>query len=77
MASTVGSRLAFILGVVMILLGIFVALRPLLVPGRPLTGRVWLDVAFAALFLIRGVMNVRAAQAAARRARAAEVPRAD
>ena len=62
MTSTLGSRIIAGIGVVMLVLGIYVALRPLLAPGRPLTGRVWLDMAFAVLFLVRGWMNVRSAR---------------
>ena len=69
MASTVGSRFVLVLGVVLFLLGAFVALRLVVAPGRPLTGRLWLDLAFAALFLVRGAMNVRAARAAGARSR--------
>jgi hypothetical protein len=65
-ATTIGSRAVLVLGVLMIALGLYVALRPLVAPGRPLTGRLWLDVAFAALFLLRGAMNVRSARRAAR-----------
>lgn len=43
----------------MIGLGAFVALRPLWAGPRPLTDSRWLDIAFAAFFLIRGIMNVR------------------
>jgi hypothetical protein len=50
------------LGVIMIVLGAVVALRPLYAPGRSLTGSPWMDMAFAVLFLLRGVMNVRSAR---------------
>jgi hypothetical protein len=51
-----------VLGVIMIVLGAIVALHPLWAPGRSLTGSVWMDMAFAALFLLRGLMNVRSAK---------------
>lgn len=49
------------LGVVMILLGAFIAIRPLIPPSKPITASRLLDVAFAAFFIIRGWMNVRTA----------------
>jgi hypothetical protein len=51
-----------VLGIVMILLGSYVALHPLWANGRPITTSIWFDMAFAALFLLRGVMNVRGAR---------------
>jgi hypothetical protein len=55
-------RVTLALGVVMILLGAFVALRPLWAGPRPLTASRWLDAAFAFFFLARGWMNVRLAR---------------
>jgi len=52
-------KIRFVLGWIMILLGAFVAVHPLWSHGRPVTGSLWLDMAFAAVFLLRGVMNVR------------------
>jgi uncharacterized membrane protein HdeD (DUF308 family) len=52
--------LRLVLGWVMIALGLFVALHPLWSHGRPVTASIWLDMAFAAVFLLRGVMNIRA-----------------
>jgi hypothetical protein len=49
-----------VLGWVMIALGLYVAVHPLWSHGRPVTQSIWLDMAFAAVFLLRGVMNVRA-----------------
>ena len=49
-----------VLGWIMIALGLYVALHPLWSHGKPVTTSLWLDMAFAALFLLRGVMNVRA-----------------
>lgn len=54
------SRLLLALGAILIVIGAYVALRPLL-GGAPVTGSRLLDMAFAAFFLLRGVMNVRAA----------------
>ena len=48
-----------VLGWVMIALGAYVAVHPLWSHGSPVTTSLWLDMAFAALFLLRGVMNVR------------------
>jgi hypothetical protein len=55
-------RVTLALGVVMILLGAFVALRPLWAGPRPLSASRWLDAAFALFFLLRGWMNVRLAR---------------
>lgn len=54
--------LPLVTGAVMILLGAFIALRPLWAGPRPLSNSRWLDVAFAAFFLLRGLMNVRGAR---------------
>ena len=56
------TTIKLVLGVIMIALGAIVALRPLYAPGRSLTGSPWMDMAFAVLFLLRGVMNVRSAR---------------
>lgn len=50
-----------VLGVVMMLLGGYVAVRPMFVRGMTITGHAWLDAAFALVFLVRGWMNVRRA----------------
>ena len=55
------ARIALITGAVMILLGVFIAVRPLWAGPAPLSNSRWLDVAFAAFFLLRGTMNVRGA----------------
>jgi hypothetical protein len=52
------ARLSLVLGVVMVGLGSYVALRPLW-NRVPLTGQRWTDVAFATFFLLRGVMYLR------------------
>lgn len=62
MAYTPRSTFVLVLGVLMIALGLYVAVRPLVTPGPPLTGSRWLDIAFGAVFLLRGVMNVRSAR---------------
>ena len=48
-----------IVGWVMIALGVFVAVHPMLPNARPITGALWLDIAFAVFFLVRGGMNVK------------------
>jgi hypothetical protein len=52
--------LSLVLGLLMIGLGAFVALRPLFVGRHPLTGQPFLDVAFALFFVLRGAMYLRA-----------------
>jgi hypothetical protein len=59
--SNVRRTIALVLGVVMIGLGAFLAVRPLLPGQRALTGSRWFDAAFALFFLLRGWMNVRSA----------------
>jgi len=53
-----------LIGVVMVIFGAFIALRPLFVHGPPLTPSRWLDVVFALFFLLRGLMNIRVARRA-------------
>jgi hypothetical protein len=53
------STMRLVLGWVMIALGLFVAVHPLWAHGRPVTTSIWLDMGFAAVFLLRGVMNLR------------------
>ena len=48
-----------VLGWIMIALGAYVAVHPLWSHGKPVTTSLWLDMAFAAVFLLRGVMNLR------------------
>lgn len=50
-----------VLGVVMFVIGLYVAVRPLWTHNATLTGARWLDMAFAIVFMLRGVMNVRVA----------------
>jgi hypothetical protein len=57
----VRSRFLLALGAILIAIGGYLAIRPLLGTGAPITSSRWLDAAFAVFFLIRGVMNVRAA----------------
>jgi hypothetical protein len=52
-------KIRLVLGWIMILLGAYVAVHPLWSHGKPVTTSLWLDMAFAAVFLLRGLMNVR------------------
>lgn len=51
-----------VLGVALFLLGAFIAVRPLFTHFAVLTGTRWLDVTFALVFMLRGVLNVKTAQ---------------
>jgi uncharacterized membrane protein HdeD (DUF308 family) len=53
--------LRLILGVVLVALGVFVAVRPLFTHNAVLTGARWLDITFAFVFTLRGVFNVKTA----------------
>jgi hypothetical protein len=57
--SSTRARVTLAIGIVMMGLGAFVALRPLWAGAVPLSNSRWLDVAFAFFFLLRGWMNVR------------------
>ena len=50
-----------VLGVIMFGLGLYVALHPLWTHNALITGTRWLDMAFAVVFMLRGVLNVRTA----------------
>ena len=50
-----------VLGVAMLVIGAYVAVRPLWTHNATITGARWLDMAFAIVFMLRGVMNVRTA----------------
>jgi uncharacterized membrane protein HdeD (DUF308 family) len=49
------------LGVVMFAIGVFVAVRPLWSHNAVFLGARWLDLTFAAVFMLRGAINVRTA----------------
>ena len=53
--------LTFVLGVIMFGLGLYVGLRPIWTHNAVVTGARWLDMAFALVFMLRGVLNVRTA----------------
>jgi hypothetical protein len=50
-----------VLGVIMFGIGVYVGVRPLWTHNSILTGARWLDMAFAAVFMLRGGLNVRTA----------------
>lgn len=52
------TRVGVVIGVVMFLIGSYVALHPLLRRG-PVTTSPWLDLAFATFFLVRGWLYLR------------------
>ena len=56
------SYLGVAIGATMVGLGIFIIVRLLALGLPPLTGRLWLDLAFAALFLARGGMYLARAR---------------
>lgn len=51
-----------VLGVALFLLGAFIAVRPLFTHYAVLTSARWLDITFALVFMLRGVLNVKTAQ---------------
>lgn len=53
--------ITLVLGAIMFAIGLFVAVRPLFTHNAVLMGARWLDFAFAAVFMLRGVINVRTA----------------
>jgi uncharacterized membrane protein HdeD (DUF308 family) len=53
--------LTLVLGVIMFVIGLFVAVRPLWTHNGVLTGARWLDMTFAFVFMLRGAINVRTA----------------
>lgn len=61
------NRFVLLLGAIQVAVGVFIALRPLVGSGAPLTSTRVLDMAFAAFFLIRGIMNMRTALRTPRR----------
>ena len=61
-----GSVFKLILGVVLIGLGAFVAVRPLWAPRSTVTPSRFLDVTFAVVFILRGLVHVRSALRASR-----------
>lgn len=50
-----------VLGVILFALGLFIAVRPLFTHNAVLTSARWLDMTFAAVFMLRGGLNVKTA----------------
>ncbi len=50
-----------VLGAAMLVIGVYVAVRPLWTHNATVTGARWLDMAFAIVFILRGVINIRVA----------------
>lgn len=57
--SLASSTLGLGIGAVMAALGVYIALRALVVGGAPLTGSLGLDLAFAVFFIARGGLQYR------------------
>jgi uncharacterized membrane protein HdeD (DUF308 family) len=55
--------LGLVIGVILVGLGLFIAVRPLLTHNAVLTSARWLDLTFALVFMLRGVINIRTAMA--------------
>lgn len=51
--------IALVLGVVMVALGAWLLVSAFLLRRGPVTSSVWLDLAFALFFILRGGMNLR------------------
>lgn len=61
-----GAVVKLALGAILIGLGAYVAVRPLWTPHSTVTPSRFLDVTFAVVFILRGIVNVRAALRAPR-----------
>ena len=64
MPASARTYLGAVLGTVMAGLGLFVVVRLAAMGQPPLTGALWLDIAFALFFLVRGGMYFRALRGA-------------
>jgi hypothetical protein len=53
------NTLKLVLGVVMFVLGLYIAVRPMFTNNAILTGSRWLDATFSLVFMLRGAINVR------------------
>ena len=67
------SVVTLVLGVAMFAIGLYVALHPLWTHNSTITGTRWLDVAFALVFMLRGLVNFRVVRDRQRAARASSV----
>ena len=59
---TARATIVLVIGIIMVALGAYIALRLLWMGGAPLTGTRWLDLAFGAFFAFRGALNIRSAR---------------
>lgn len=55
-------HVALVLGVIMVALGAWLLVNSVILRRPAVSGQLWLDAGFAALFVLRGVMNVRSAR---------------
>lgn len=53
--------ITLVLGVVLVAIGVYIAVRPLWTHNANLMGAHWLDMAVAAVSMLRGVINIRVA----------------
>lgn len=63
-------RIVLVIGLAMMALGAYIALRPFWAGRAPMSSSRWIDMAFAAFFLVRGLMNVQGARRALARMQA-------
>jgi hypothetical protein len=53
--------ITLVLGVVLVAIGVYIAARPLWTHNATLMGARWLDMAVAAVSMLRGAVNIRVA----------------
>jgi hypothetical protein len=53
--------ITLVLGAVLVAIGLFIAMRPLWTHNATLMGARWLDMAVAAVSMLRGAVNMRVA----------------
>jgi hypothetical protein len=56
MTPPAGARVGLVIGAIMVALGVYIALRVLATGAPPLTGALWLDLAFGFFFVVRGAL---------------------
>jgi len=54
------NTLRLVLGWIMVAIALYLVVHLVWSRGTPQTPSIWLDIAFAVLFLLRGLMNLRA-----------------
>ncbi|MEP7384393.1 MAG: hypothetical protein ABI910_22135 [Gemmatimonadota bacterium] len=59
MPSPITARIGLGIGGLMIAIGVFIGARSLLGSRAPLTGTLWLDLAFAFFFVARGALQLQ------------------